>query len=128
MTNSDDMVSLSEARNIIEERYDMVDGDGERAMRTVIALHARVAELTRERDEARAIIEGRPTPPTDEECIAHERRECGLWMLSVGGGVPDIVFGTRARVHASLPRGRVAVRWWPIDEDGRPCAWPVVTR
>lgn len=90
---------------------------------------AKGAEL----DALRAIVEGRTTPPTDEECEAHEAAG-GLWrwIVTVDGSVSwglssDIGPTCDTRPLSGVPRriGSVyAVRWWPLDSTGRPCAWP----
>lgn len=103
--------------------------------RTVVALHERVAELTRERDEARAIIDGRATPPTDAEiakhCAAGGRWRSfvpGEFILSTGDGDAEDAQQTAAVQSANaLIVGTRGVRWWALDAQCRPCAWPVVT-
>lgn len=50
--------------------------------------------------EARAIVEGRTVAPADAERAAHS----GEWLVRY--------------------RDSRAVRWWPLDSTGRPCAWP----
>lgn len=95
--------------------------------RTVIELHARVAELTRERDEAHAIIEGRATPPTDEEIAVHQAHG-GEWLGFRADGPPWRRGAVIADFTYSEEHVRAAhrcARWWAIDAEGRPCAWPV---
>lgn len=89
-----------------------------------------------ERDALRAIIEGRTTPPTDAEIEAHDAAG-GWWLFLPGRG-----FGRcscSACRTAQMPAGELlpgnvrmvaAVgggRWWALDAQRRPCAWPVVT-
>ena len=68
--------------------------------------NARATALESERDEARAsvsaraIVEGRTVAPADAERAAHS----GEWLVRY--------------------RDSRAVRWWPLDSTGRPCAWP----
>ena len=54
----------------------------------------------------RAIIEGRTTPPPGAERAAH----------TAAGG----------RWRHEWPATETPERWWPIDREGRSCAWPVV--
>jgi hypothetical protein len=96
---------------------------------------ARLDATERERDDARAevetlraeaamlreIIEGRTTPPTDEEIEAHWRAG-GVW-------VAEGVVVLRSVAAAQAYRNQTswaAVSWLPL-RDGRPCAWPTVT-
>ena len=97
---------------------------------SVIALHAQLAQVTAERDALRAIVEGRTTPPTWQEIERHHESG-GSWIFSAGG-VADV--SERASVthrwaddHRDLP-GMGGCRWWPLDTNGRPCAWPVADR
>ena len=87
--------------------------------RTVKALHAEVARLG-------AIIEGRTTPPTDAEIDAHERVG-GVWIIDHAEGPAFARFREDARLWQRGYPGK-ARRWLPIDRDGRPCAWPVVSQ
>lgn len=117
--------------------------------RAVIALYGRVAaheedveRATAERDVARAeaislraIIEGRPSPPTDAEIEVH-CASGGRWrsivpgefILSTGDGDAVDARQTSAvqRANALIVNAR-GVRWWAITSDGRPCAWPVMS-
>ena len=89
-----------------------------------------------ERDALRAIIDGRTTPPTEAEIEAHDAAG-GWWLFLPGRG-----FGRcscSACRTAQMPAGELlpgnvrmvaAVgggRWWALDAQRRPCAWPVVT-
>lgn len=76
--------------------------------------------ITAERNALRAIIEGRTTPPTDAEIAAHR-----LWRATPTGNAPTDAMG--ARYAAAIRDSGGARRWWPIDEEGRPCAWPSAT-
>ena len=114
-------------------------GEGDAIHARILAEHAR---LTRERDEAREIIEGRTTTP-GKEMDAHGRVG-GAWLLAPIGRPPrrslrhieDLllagVFASDdtdlACLRCAIIEGRARpVRWWPLDNDGRPCAWPTVT-
>ena len=72
--------------------------------------------------ELRAIVEGRTTPPSDEEARAHID----------AGGVFRMVCGTRVFTAESMIAVDIAIedfpggRWWALDAQKRPCAWPVV--
>lgn len=110
---------------------------------SVIALHERLATLDaevargiaeretlrRERDEARAIIAGRDTPPTDEEIAVHQAQG-GEWLGFRADGPPWRRGAVIADFTYSEEHVRAAhrcARWWALDAEGRPCAWPVVT-
>ncbi len=72
------------------------------------------------------IIEGRTTPPTDDEIAAHAAAG-GVWVHSdeTTGTYADNDPGETAACRAEgdgLNR-----RWLPLDAEGRPCAWPKVT-
>lgn len=88
---------------------------------TVIALHERVAELTRERDEARAIIAGRKVAPTPAEVIAHASRG-GRWQCTIPNGGRYLAREPDAQFLAMA--GCV---WDALDHNDRPTAWPLVT-
>ncbi len=97
-------------------------------------LVAAVRRLTRERDDARAeaalmreAIEGRTTPPTDAEIAAHEAARG--WWRTHNGAQPDLMTAAHARKFRAVldAAGGYTTRWWPLDADGRPCAWPTVT-
>jgi len=105
---------------------------------SVIALHERLATLDaevargiaeretlrRERDEARAIIAGRDTPPTIKEARAHSHGARGAFVVKLGDGHAHYA----ARVVTGLQRfEKTPQRWWALDAEGRPCAWPKVT-
>jgi hypothetical protein len=78
-----------------------------------------------ERDEARALIAGRTTPPTREEVAAHRNAHTGgWWLLTVHHG-DGTVEPVACRVEDA--EGTV-LRWIPLGHDLRPCAWPEVTR
>lgn len=84
-------------------------------------LRAHVAALTAERDAARGIIAGRATAPTAAEIEAHSKAG-GTWYVRSGdrAGVLSIVDETRWIASEG------GYRWWALDAEGRPCAWPVV--
>jgi hypothetical protein len=86
-----------------------------------------VHEARTERDALRAVIEGRTTPPTDEEVAAHaaaggQWRTLGLRGFGLSG---DVLDGDASRaIRAVSERSRVPRRWWALDAEGRPCGWP----
>ena len=69
-----------------------------------------------------AIITGRTTPPTDAEIEAHWRAG-GTWVVE---GVIVLRSAEAARSHRDQTSW-AAVPWVPM-RDGRPCAWPEVSR
>lgn len=76
------------------------------------ALMARVAELE-------AIIAGRAERPTHAEIAAHP----GEWRWIVA--TPSGLAGGRATSAAWITEHASSLaRWWPLDAEGRPCAWP----
>jgi hypothetical protein len=92
-------------------------------------LSREVATVTRERDEAREIITGRKVPPTRAEIEVHalwNRR----WLLRVDHEGRRLVYTLDAGREDALAEARAGardgVRWWALECDGRPCAWPVV--
>lgn len=87
--------------------------------------HALIDEARRERDEARAIIEGRTTPPTDEEIAAHAGGS-GWWLMSSPDDMNIELISSAKERDYCIAWG--ATRWLPLDADGRPCAWPVVSQ
>ena len=80
------------------------------------------AQVTAERDALRAILEGRTTPPTPEEIAAHAgSAQCGVWLWVDRDG-----WVATGRMFAGLHQFEPhVVRFWPLDAEGRPCAWPV---
>ena len=115
-----EMVSADEAR-AMEHRSDGADEAADvmhmersalRYVRTVIVLHA--------------IIEGRTVPPTDAELAAHDAAGA-LWMIARRDGqivVTAMSWPSSRDWHVA----KGAVRWWALAIDGRPCAWPEVSR
>jgi hypothetical protein len=96
------------------------------------ALRAQLAQVTAERDALRAIVEGRTTPPTDAEIEVHDAAG-GLWRC-VAIDDPymcrDAMRGRGAAYHRALIDALESegARWWALDAQKRPCAWPVVDR
>lgn len=98
-------------------------------------LMSSIERIAWERDEARAILAGRTTAPTDEEIAAHEAAG-GSWRVIASGPIRRAT-GRGALTYWDMTLGGVIPRlmevWsegdprcWPLDADGRPCAWPVV--
>jgi hypothetical protein len=127
MTTNDTMTADHEAdRTMLEAAHTHIEDMVEEMER----LRAQLAQVTAERDALRAIVEGRTTPPTWQEIERHHESG-GSWIFSAGG-VADV--SERASVthrwaddHRDLP-GMGGCRWWPLDTQGRLCAWPVVGR
>lgn len=105
--------------------------------RTVKALHAARDAALVERDGLRTILDGRTTPPTDAECVAHENAN-GCWLVTLdwGDGGPPVIdlysardvrhYAERSEAKGDDLSCRVTA-WRALDRDGRPCAWPTVT-
>jgi hypothetical protein len=83
-----------------------------------------VDALRAENARLRAIVEGRTTAPTRDEVDVHFAAG-GRWILRWSDGTFGTARGPCAVADASEPGILTAVRWWPLDRDGRPCAWPV---
>lgn len=118
-------------------------GDTHEGPESVKALLAAVETTRRERDETRAIIEGRETAPSDEEIAAHHSAG-GWWLVTAKAArtiavapfivrfvvdeddVPmieiDSYWEPRNIGLARLSPGR----WIALDADSRLCPWPVV--
>jgi hypothetical protein len=89
-----------------------------------------------------AIIEGRTTPPTDAEFATHDAaggswrivtHAVGTRILAEDGYQRDVAMWAHAEMlrDAMAPGGPLHgadVRWWALDAEGRPCAWPVVSQ
>jgi len=91
---------------------------------TVIAQAAEIERL-------RAIVDGRATPPTDAEIAAHEAAG-GWWRCAPDGdrrGLPPLESFRSDTARAVTSWAYVmghTIRWWALDAQCRPCAWPVV--
>lgn len=78
----------------------------------------------------RAIVEESTTPPTDEAIAAHEAAG-GAWLVQWASGtlvqrMCGDTSGTleSAEVAAQWRGDGEVVRWWALDAERRPCAWP----
>lgn len=88
-----------------------------------------LCDMTAKHDALRTIIAGRTTPPTDEDLAMHAATG-GRWRtahiigtatLSRDGMGADEAEHVRAQMLQSH-----VYRWWALDADRVPCAWPVV--
>lgn len=117
-----------EGDDVIAQHVTRTDAEFIAAARSDVPdLIAEVRALTAERDELRAIVEGRKVAPTDAELTAHDANGA-RWLVKLDGGkntamVVEVMAWPSSREWL-LARG--ASRWWPIDANG-PCAWPKVT-
>ena len=82
--------------------------------------------LTRERDALRAIIDGRTTPPTDEEIEAHHHAGGTWYVASTHGRALTTTRADAVALCAHLAANKYPATWWAIGVRGRPCAWPVI--
>lgn len=125
---------------------EMVTDDGERCDA------CELRRLRAEVDALRAIVEGRTAPPTDAEIKAHDHnmwlvvirpQGCAPWSVLIRlivsanppfdvahSATPVVIRGGLSYAPAGkwlpgLPKD--ALRWWPLDQDGRPAQWPVAT-
>lgn len=80
-----------------------------------------VPALLAEVHRQRAILAGRATEPTGAEVDAHD----GAWLVRCGergdAAVPCVLWMFRG--DYVWPSG--CIRWWPLDDQGTPCDWPV---
>ena len=84
------------------------------------------ADMLDDLKHLRAIIEGRTTPPTDAEVYAHVAPgRSGWWLVSSPDDMSLELIEQPSERDWCIEWG--ATQWLPIDLDGRPCAWPVVT-
>lgn len=113
------------AAGALREELDIANGYLNAAREDVALLRARSREAAATIDVLRAVIAGRTTPPTDDEIEAHH----GGWLAAaLLGRFCDVdVYGAPIFVGHSEVRdgGTWEGRWWPLDADKRPCAWPV---
>ena len=97
---------------------------------TTMELVETIERLTRERDEAREIIEGRTTAPTGEEVTRHDATG-GRWrtryVIGEAALSRDMMSADDVDRVMRLMRPQHIYAWWPLDSHGRPCAWPTVT-
>lgn len=112
------ITSAEDAQRMLDDgRWDYDDSAADCA-RSVIALRAEIEAL-------RAIIEGRTTPPSDEEIIAHHAAG-GSWLHAYGRTHDVIdVMRVASNKRDGLAAHGIASTWWALDAQSRPCAWPV---
>lgn len=84
-----------------------------------------IVAVTAERDALRAIIEGRTTPPTEAEVDAHAAAGCVWRWQNLPGDPAGPRWGTAFADEVEGFR-RFPLRWWALDAQGVPTAWPVV--
>lgn len=87
------------------------------------------AQVTAERDALRAIVDGRDVGPTREEVAAHGLANRWRRFATNGRNIEYEFDGLRGSMLLAL-LGDIAwslapSRWWSLDAEGRPCAWPV---
>lgn len=89
-----------------------------RALRAVVALSA--------------VVDGRETPPTEEESRAHYENG-GSWLMLVvipaNGAQRELVtwhHGWGPVINHPCDDDPRPLRWMPIDADRKPCPWPKV--
>ena len=81
--------------------------------------------LADEVERLRAIIEGRTTPPTDDEIASHHATRGRWYVADHAGGGEVRGYPPTVREIAGWHRERAATwRWCALDSHGRPCAWP----
>lgn len=87
---------------------------------TIVAMTAEIMRLG-------AIIEGRTTRPTYPEINAHALAD-GKWLVRYERDGAETTTQVREFEGArwDCTTGSLAHRWWPLDKNGRPCAWPTV--
>ena len=96
-------------------------GDPEVVSVDIDVAHALADEVER----LRAIVEGRTTPPTDEEIASHHATRGRWYVADHAGGGEVRGYPPTVREIAGWHRERAATwRWCALDSHGRPCAWP----
>lgn len=89
------------------------------------------ADARAEADALRATVEGRDTAPTPQEIDAHAAADTsdrgGQWRVVDADAGWDWLDAGELRQHLARCTFRGVTRYWPLDRDGRPCAWPTVT-
>ncbi len=76
-----------------------------------------------ERDDLRAITDGRATPPTDEEIEVHHAAGGAWYGATATGGT----WSDDSPAEVCRKRGlNLLIRWWALGADRRPGPWPVV--
>lgn len=90
----------------------------------IAAAREDVEDLVAEVERLRDVIAGRTTPPTSTERVAHLRATGydGRWR--VRHGALDLVGVFHDSVLLANALRVTDARWWPLDAEGRPCAWP----
>ena len=93
-----------------------------------------LVRMTAERDELRAIVEGRKVAPTAAEMVALQRVGGSCTVSAFyGDGSCRVLVSTREGMALMLREAEyVASRGWSVawrafDAKGCPCAWPKVT-
>lgn len=119
-------VAVMRQRDGAYECADRLRGDIDELRAEMEATWATAETYRRERDALRAIIEGRTTAPTLYEADAHAAA-MGAWLAWFRGdsGRHRLAVGYGDESDAWRINNLVA-RWWALDANGRPCAWPVV--
>ena len=83
--------------------------------------------VTGQCDAALAIIEGRTVAPTRGELSAHYAARGGRWLYDYRGKLLGVCWdqvALAAEVEGCRSGQIAPCRWWPLDDNGRPCAWP----
>lgn len=75
-----------------------------------------------ERNDLRAIVDGRTEPPTIAEVRAHD----GYWLVVVDDGQGETWPWTTVNPHWFAGGNTRYVRYTPLNREKRPCAWPTV--
>lgn len=115
---------LNDARNVLSDEFTRVTRERDAALEENRRLVAQVEHLG-------AIIAGRTAAPTDAEIEAHDAAG-GLWRcvaIDDPGMCRDAMRRRGAACHRALIDALESegARWWALDAQKRPCAWPVVT-
>ena len=146
MTNAEELIGLSRQTRVAltgeRDSNNIITAGARQSMAFLARVEmelARIVTLEQERDELRAIVEGRKVAPTLAEIAKHS----GEWLCD--GEAVSLYFSddhdTKLRVRAAsmtasigdtaarvwlLMKNAEGARWIALD-DGRPCAWPKVT-
>ena len=115
------------AAQVIDPRTEEISESNARLLATAPDLAHTVVAQAAEIASLRAIIDGRTTPPTDEEIEAHHHAGGTWYVASTHGRALTTTRADAVALCAHLAANKYPATWWAIGVRGRPCAWPVVT-
>ncbi len=116
---------LTRERDHAIERAQAAEADRDAALAQCEELTRALSSALLKGLELRAIIEGRTTPPTDAERLAHLATG-GSWRWRVNGTTTQTSDARRVRIAIEAhARHQSRVQWWAHDANDNPRAWPI---